>query len=395
MHLSLRPAVDADREYARRIHHAAYRDVVTRQFGPFREEQQDGFFDRGWNQARHEIILADGEPCGFAAIVEKEDADHVFLLQVCVDPRKQNRGIGSFVVREAIRRAAARGLSVRLSVLHENRAIELYRRHGFVCIGRTERHFEMLRREGARPALPEFVPGLALCEAFYHDAVRPILDRYFHGLAYSAALVGQGSDVAGFDTPVSRDHDWGPRVQIFLGAEDHSKLQRTMDDVLCQHLPVSFRAYSTHSAVSTSDGVAQMRSIDQGPVNHGIEIDTLDAFLRRQLGVGSDDELAPVDWVTFPEQQLLAVTSGKVFHDDLGLANLRQRFAYYPRDVWIYRLASQWALMDQWEGFVGRTGWISKAGIHAATRAEYIDSTSEENASKRCDNAAARNVRMV
>jgi hypothetical protein len=36
--------------------------------------------------------------------------------------------------------------------------------------------------------------------------VRPVLDAHFPGLAHSAALIGDGSDVLGFDTPVSRDH---------------------------------------------------------------------------------------------------------------------------------------------------------------------------------------------
>lgn len=54
--------------------------------------------------------------------------------------------------------------------------------------------------------MPDFIPGLQLSEAFYREAVRPILDAAFPGLVYAAALIGNGSDVLGYDTPRSTDH---------------------------------------------------------------------------------------------------------------------------------------------------------------------------------------------
>src|SRR5579863_5216771 len=63
---------------------------------------------------------------------------------------------------------------------------------------------------------PPFVPGIELARLYHRELVGPLLDRYFPGLAYSAALVGPGSEVLGFDTPRSTDHDWGPRLQVFL-----------------------------------------------------------------------------------------------------------------------------------------------------------------------------------
>ena len=35
----------ADFEFGRFVHHAAYQDVVTRQFGSWEEKIQDGFFE--------------------------------------------------------------------------------------------------------------------------------------------------------------------------------------------------------------------------------------------------------------------------------------------------------------------------------------------------------------
>jgi hypothetical protein len=54
---------------------------------------------------------------------------------------------------------------------------------------------------------------------------------------------------------------------------------------------------------------------------------------------------------------LLAVTSGKVFHDGLGeLEAIRRKFQYYPRDVWLYQLAAQWIRIFEDREFVSRSG---------------------------------------
>ncbi len=53
----------------------------------------------------------------------------------------------------------------------------------------------------------QFVPGRELSRAFYHEVVRELVRDVEH----SAALLGWGSDVLGFDTERSTDHGWGPR----------------------------------------------------------------------------------------------------------------------------------------------------------------------------------------
>ena len=46
--------------------------------------------------------------------------------------------------------------------------------------------------------MPKFIPGLKLCELFYKSQVRPILDKEFPNLRYSAAVIGWGSEVLEF-----------------------------------------------------------------------------------------------------------------------------------------------------------------------------------------------------
>jgi hypothetical protein len=47
---------------------------------------------------------------------------------------------------------------------------------------------------------------------------------------------------------------------------------------------------------------------------------------------------------------------GAVYHDDIGLEAARARFSYYPRDVWLYMMASGWARIGQEEHLMGRAG---------------------------------------
>ncbi len=207
--------------------------------------------------------------------------------------------------------------------------------------------------------MPDFIPGLQLSEMFYRQAVQPILAADFPHLNYSAALMGYGSDVLGYDTPMSRDHNWGPRMQLFLSAEDHAQHKEAIHEALRQQLPHSFQGYSVHfSAPDQEDGGTQiMETRESGPVEHLVEIVTLGGFFESYLGVDVHQEIDPLDWLTFPEQELLEITGGEVFDDGLGeLIPLRARLAYYPRPVWLYRLASQWKRVAQEEAFMGRCG---------------------------------------
>lgn len=215
--------------------------------------------------------------------------------------------------------------------------------------------------------LPEFIPGLKLSELFYDGVIRPILKQHFPDLQYSAALIGYGSDVMGFDTPVSRDHMWGPRLQLFLDEENFDTTRTALDEVLRNELPTHFLGYSTHfSKPNPQDqGVRVSEEIETGPVEHLIEIESIPGYWHKTGKVDPFREPTVTEWLTIPQQQLLEWTAGKIFHDDLGLEGVRQRYAYYPQDVWLYLLASQWAQLAEIEAFVGRTQQLGdELGFH-------------------------------
>jgi hypothetical protein len=204
--------------------------------------------------------------------------------------------------------------------------------------------------------LPQFVPGLKLSRLFYRKAVKPILDRHFPGLRYSATLIGYGSEVLGFDTPLSRDHHWGPRMLLFLSEEDAPKLRERIDETLGKNLPYEFLGYSTNFGKTEPNGIRHQERITTGHVHHMINIYSPRGFFKARLGSDVFEKISIFDWLTFSQQRLLELTSGEVFHDGIELKKIRRKLNWYPRDIWLYLLAAQWTKISQEEAFVGRTG---------------------------------------
>jgi len=206
---------------------------------------------------------------------------------------------------------------------------------------------------------PKFIPGLQLCRQFYAQIVRPLLETHFPALEYSAALLGDGSETLGYDTPMSSDHHWGPRVMLFV-REDDIYLGPAIHAMLADHLPYTFMGYSTHFSEPNPDdnGTQLLQAIDSGPVNHRVTVHTPRSLLADHLGLDSADSLTPADWLSIPEQRYLTLTAGAVYHDGIGLEDLRRIFNYYPHDVWLYLLACGWARIGQEEHLMGRAGLV-------------------------------------
>jgi Domain of unknown function (DUF4037) len=182
--------------------------------------------------------------------------------------------------------------------------------------------------------------GLELAERFYRDVVRPIAAGTPHG----AALLGDGSEVLGFDDEVSTDHSFGPRVQLFLptGADPEPLLRR-----LDAELPAAFGGLPVRFPAQ-----------DGEPPAHQVWVTTVRAYFAGALG-GVDPLRGPTvaDWLSMPWQRLATLTGGAVFADPAGeLVAARDALSWYPPDVWRYVLAAQWLRIDQEEPFVGRSG---------------------------------------
>ncbi len=182
--------------------------------------------------------------------------------------------------------------------------------------------------------MPTFLPGLDLAASFYADAVRPRLVA----LSHSAALIGPGSDVLGYDDVRSTDHYWGPRLQVFVEEADVEPAQTALAT-----LPAEHRGWPTHMGS------------DRVPFRVHVDVWTVPGWVTGRLGVDPRPGLSAFDWLALPQQLLLEATAGRVFHDGLGeLEPLRRSLDWYPDDVWLWLLAAQWRRIAQEEAFPGR-----------------------------------------
>ncbi len=196
-----------------------------------------------------------------------------------------------------------------------------------------------------------FIPGLELSRRFYLEAVRPHLDAHFPHVPHAAAKLGPGSDVLGFDTPMSMDHDWGPTVLIFLREQDWSYAD-PIRAVMQQHLPPHFYGFPTNPSIS-QDGQATVMP------NRGVEIVTVRKFFWSHLRYAIDQPLTAIDWLTLPSQILREMTAGAVYFDGVGeLSAIRARLAWYPQDVWFYLLAAGWHRIAQENHLMARAGYV-------------------------------------
>lgn len=177
--------------------------------------------------------------------------------------------------------------------------------------------------------------GLDLARELYREIVAPVLP-----VPHAACLIGEGSEVLGFDTDRSTDHEWGPRLQIFVSAASLDTTRAVVD----RALPNAVSGYPT-----------RWFSLATGEVDHHIEIDTIEHWMSQHLPtLPAEPDLA--DWLSAPQQHLLQLTAGEVFRDDLGtLTRRRQTYAWYPDDLWRWLIASQWHLIGNTEPLLGRT----------------------------------------
>ena len=120
--------------------------------------------------------------------------------------------------------------------------------------------------------------------------------------AHSAALIGTGSDVLGLDTERSTDHGWGPRVKLFVEAGEVEAVR----DAVERGLPDEFRGWPTRFGW------------DEVAVTHHVEVAELGTWLAGRIGFDPRGGISARQWLCVPQQRLLEVTAGAVFHDDAG-----------------------------------------------------------------------------
>ncbi len=187
--------------------------------------------------------------------------------------------------------------------------------------------------------MPTFTRAANLCRAFHAEVLAPL----FADVPHEAGLFGAGSDVLGFDTERSTDHDWGPRACVFVHPDQVAATTARIEAAL----PPTYQGWPLRIG----------RDGEFAP--HQVTVGVWDQWLTAHLGFDATGELSPADWLVIPQQRLLEVVAGPVFADPVGvLAGARARLAWYPDDVWWWLLACQWRRIAQEEPFVQRTAEV-------------------------------------
>jgi len=172
--------------------------------------------------------------------------------------------------------------------------------------------------------------GLDLSRQMYEESVRPMIAREFPDEEgrIAVGLAGPGSECFGYDDEISRDHDFAPRLCLWLVPEDAEvfgeRLQRRYEDL--------------------SDGYAGI----SGHARDRSGVIPIPEFYRRFTGCPGAPEGA-LYWLRVADHYLATATNGAVFRDDLGIfTSIRKTIlGFYPADVMRKKLAARLYTMGQ------------------------------------------------
>jgi ribosomal protein S18 acetylase RimI-like enzyme len=103
--------------------------------------------------AQDSIVLKSGSPIGTMTV--SRTASEIRLVDIALLREHRNSGFGSQMLSDLIREARASHVPLRLSVMRQNRAQNLYRRLGFVPTSEDAMYIEMEYQED-RPGVQSF-----------------------------------------------------------------------------------------------------------------------------------------------------------------------------------------------------------------------------------------------
>lgn len=135
--IGFRPIEDDDFDFLWRLHNAALKEYVS-QTWRWDENWQRKNFAEEFSKNNGKIIVFENQDAGFFWFKEKPLEN--LLVSIRLLPEFQNKGIGTQIIKNAIKNS---GQPTGLQVLKVNPARRLYERLGFQIVGETETHFVM------------------------------------------------------------------------------------------------------------------------------------------------------------------------------------------------------------------------------------------------------------
>lgn len=177
--------------------------------------------------------------------------------------------------------------------------------------------------------------GRELSKLYFFEQGLPLLHKEFPQLTSRVAaglLSGEGvraggSEAAGFDDEISRDHNWGPRFFLIMTEQDRREFGADVQAHLNAELPDECHGFRLPATSFPPDKCCVV---------------TPEAIAQANVGF-AEPPRRDADWLAIPEHRLFELTSGFVFYEPTPLITpVLDRFAYYPDSVWRKRLAFVW-----------------------------------------------------
>ncbi|MBE6356159.1 MAG: DUF4037 domain-containing protein [Lentisphaerae bacterium] len=170
--------------------------------------------------------------------------------------------------------------------------------------------------------------ALDVAEKWYFDLLAPALEAEFGEVSarIAAGVAGRGSQCFGYDDEVSRDHDYGIGLSLWLTDEDDLKyaipIHRTFQK-LHRELPEIFTASRRSAHGYCEEGVT-----------------TISAFYRRHTGSPGVPETFE-QWLATPAYAFAEAVNGKVFSDIHGeFSRIRHEIKFnMPENVRLKKLS--------------------------------------------------------
>ncbi len=144
----------------------------------------------------------------------------------------------------------------------------------------------------------------------------------------AVGIAGEGSDCFGYDDEISRDHDFGTGVCLWVTDEDMEEFGFSLSIAYNELVDSVERSYYT----------ARLRE------RRGVM--TIHDFYSDILQVDCDVEncrMSEYEWIHLDHSCLKTATNGEIFRDDPGIFSAFRKMLldYYPEPVWRRRIAEQ------------------------------------------------------
>ncbi|MBP5472909.1 MAG: DUF4125 family protein [Lachnospiraceae bacterium] len=227
------------------------------------------------------------------------------------------------------------GMDIMESILGKNGYYERLRENYEACVkaaGISRASEKDDHANGAPSGKEEPVKGIDICRKYYETYVRPMIDEKFPEYAskIAAGLVGEGSDAFGFDDELSRDHDWGPSVVLWISKETDAEIGDALRTAY-EELP------------GEMDGIRRAPYV-RGKSRRGVQ--AIPEFFERLTGAA---EYEDIDWRNTESSKLAAAVNGEIWRDDEGIVTaFREKLSKgYPEEILFLNLAQYCALFSR------------------------------------------------